>query len=81
VDPRGLVAFIVTLNEAAAVIGVLAAAIAALVGVLLFRKVPPFRRFLAITALGVGVGAVAFTVTARALHFTPLDVEVVRVST
>ena len=79
-DARGLVAFIVTVHEAAAVLALLVAAIIAMLGLLLLRGVSPGRRALTIFAFTLGGAAITFAVTSHLFHVRALDVEVVRVS-
>jgi hypothetical protein len=80
VDARGLVAFIVTVHEVAALLAILVAALLTSLGALLLRNTPSGRRFLTIAAFAIGGALLTFAVTARLFRVSALDVEVVRVS-
>ena len=79
-DARGLVAFVVTLHEVAAVLALLVGALMTALGLLVLRNVPAGRRALMIAAFAVGASLATLAVSSRLFHVSALEVEVVRVS-
>ncbi len=74
---QGLVAVIVTVHQAAALLGIVAALVLGPLCFVLFKNGGGARRALVAAAIGLGAGLVAFGVSARLLHVAPLDLEVV----
>ena len=79
-DARGLVAFIVTVHEVAAILALLVGTLVALLSALVLRKLPPGRRALSIFAFAVGGALLTFAGVSRVFHVSALDVEVVRIN-
>lgn len=79
-NATGLVAFIITVHEAAAILAVLVGCLVASIGTLLMRHAPPGRRLFAILAFAVGSALLTLAVSARVFSARALDVEVVRVN-
>lgn len=79
-DARGLVAFIVTVHEVAALLAVLVAALVTSLGALLLRNAPPARRILTILGFAIGGALITFAVTSRLFSVSALDVEIVRIN-
>jgi hypothetical protein len=71
----GLVAFIVTLHEVAAGLGVIVALVLLVLGSFLLRG---SKKLAWVIAVSLGAGLITFGVTARILKVPALDVEVVR---
>jgi hypothetical protein len=80
VDARGLIAFIVTVHQVAALLALLVATLVTLAGLLLLRHTPPLRRAFLIGAFAVGAALITFGASSRLFEVRTLDVEVVRVS-
>lgn len=74
---QGLVAVIVTVHQAAVLLGLVAALVLGPLCFLLFKSGGGARRALVAIAVGVGAGLVTFSVSAHLLHVAPVDVEVV----
>lgn len=74
---QGLVAVIVTVHQAAAVLGIVATLVMGAVCFLLFKNGGGARRGVVAALVGVGFGLVTFGVSAHLLRVAPLDVEVV----
>lgn len=74
---QGLVAVIVTVHQAAAVLGIVATLVMGAVCFLLFKNGGGARRGVVAALVGVGCGLVTFGVSAHLLRVAPLDVEVV----
>lgn len=80
VDARGLVAFIVTVHEVAALLAVLVAALITSLGALVLRNAAPGRRLLTILGFAVGGALITFAATSKLFSVRALDVEIVRVN-
>ncbi len=74
---QGLVAVIVTVHQAALLLGLVATVIMGAVCFLLFKNGGGARRVLGAGLVGLGAGLVTFGVSAHLLRVAPLDVEVV----
>ncbi|MCC7069699.1 MAG: hypothetical protein IT383_00140 [Deltaproteobacteria bacterium] len=74
---QGLVAVIVTVHQAAVLLGVVALVVMGAVCFLLFKNGGGARRVVIAGLVGVGCGLVTFGVSAHLLRVAPLDVEVV----
>ncbi|MBI1946970.1 MAG: hypothetical protein HYS27_14840 [Deltaproteobacteria bacterium] len=74
---QGLVAVIVTVHQAAVLLGLVAALVLGPLWFALFKNGGGGRRLAVAALVGVGVGLITFGVSAHLLHVAPLDLEVV----